>query len=436
MRLKWDAPGGKARIKQITPPGEWRYWLILAGRGWGKTDCGAHDSASYGLFRPDSRISVIAPTARDLRLVCFEGASGLLNTIPPECFKGGSVSSGYNRTMGELWLANGTKFEGFTGEEPGRLRGPQFHRAWCDEIAAWQYPQQTWDMLQFGLRLGDNPQCVITTTPKPIQLLRTLIDDSRTHLTTGSTYENEANLAKQFIEDLKAYEGTELGRQEIYAEILDPSNHGILKATWWRKWSKNSSPGLSLILQSWDTAFSEKTSADYSACTTWGVFHPEEGGPACILLIDAWRGQVSFPDLLEKAVELKKEYQPDVVLIEEKGSGLSLMQTLRRAGVSCIGYRPDRDKVSRAHAVASLLHSGRIYAPWDETKGTWRKLAGAVIDECSMFRADMGADEHDDFVDTCTQAWLMFRDGGLVKHPSQIEPEPVEMITRKKAAYG
>lgn len=214
-RLRWLRA---ARPEQITPRtnSAWSTWLILAGRGWGKTRTGAEDVADYGMWNPGVRIAVVAPTFGDARDTCIEGVSGLLSLLPQ------SAVDAWNRSIGELKLENGTIYRCFAATEPDRLRGPQFHRAWCDEVAAWKYATETWDMLQFGLRLGTNPQVVATTTPRPIPLVRELVDDPATVLTRGSTYDNAENLAASFLRRLRQkYEGTRLGRQELSAEILD-----------------------------------------------------------------------------------------------------------------------------------------------------------------------------------------------------------------------
>ena len=142
----------RARGKQITPLStDWFIWLILAGRGWGKTLTGAHDAALLALRNPEVRVAVVTPTFGDLRRVAFEGPSGMLKFIPKECLLEGR-GQGYNSSSHEIRLYNGSKIMGFSATEPERLRGPQFHRAWCDELAAWRY-QETFDQLMFGLRL-------------------------------------------------------------------------------------------------------------------------------------------------------------------------------------------------------------------------------------------------------------------------------------------
>ena len=155
-----------ARDKQLQPQEDHFIWLILAGRGWGKTRTGAQDIALYALRNPNTISAVVAPTFGDLRRVCFGGNSGLLSIIPDECYDQGFGTNGFASSICEIRLANGSKIVGYAAINPERLRGPQFHRAWCDELAAWQYPE-AFDQLMFGLRLGEKPQCIITTTPKP-----------------------------------------------------------------------------------------------------------------------------------------------------------------------------------------------------------------------------------------------------------------------------
>ena len=211
----------EARADQITPTGDWNHWLIMAGRGWGKTRTGAEDIAHYAMSNPKTRIAVVAKTFADARDTCVEGESGLLAIIPPEELRGGSTSGAWNRSIGELFLANGSLVKCYSSEKPQRLRGPQHHRAWCDELAAWD-SFDAFDMLIMGLRLGHRPQCVITTTPQPKSLIREMVSRSDVVVTRGSTFDNAKNLSPAAIAQLRArYEGTRLGRQELYAELLE-----------------------------------------------------------------------------------------------------------------------------------------------------------------------------------------------------------------------
>lgn len=219
-----------ARRNQIAPEGAWTFWLLLAGRGFGKTRTGAewiNERVQSGLAK---RIALVAPTAADVRKVMVEGESGILAISPP-----------WNRPLFEpsklqLTWPNGAIAQLFSAEEPERLRGPQCDTFWADELAAWKKLQETWDMLQFGFRLGVDPRGCITTTPKPLPIVKQLVHNSRdlppelrgedwdgeTAVTRGSTYDNKANLAPKFYSTVvKKYEGTRLGRQELEADILE-----------------------------------------------------------------------------------------------------------------------------------------------------------------------------------------------------------------------
>lgn len=187
----------------------------MAGRGWGKTRVGAEDVAWYGCQNAATRIAVIAPTFADARDTCIEGESGLLSVLPKICV------DTWNRSMGELTLWNGTRYKLFSAEEPERLRGPQHHRAWGDEVAAWGDPD-TWDQMMFGLRLGDCPQVVATTTPKPTPLIRRIVTEPGAMITRGSTFDNADNLAASALNTYRnRYSGTRLGRQELDGELLE-----------------------------------------------------------------------------------------------------------------------------------------------------------------------------------------------------------------------
>lgn len=212
-----------SRHNQIAPPGDWTNWLLLAGRGFGKTRTGAewiNERVEKGLAK---RIALVAPTAADVRKVMVEGESGILAISPP-----------WNRPLFEpsklqLTWPNGAIAQLFSAEEPERLRGPQCDTFWADELAAWKKLQETWDMLQFGFRLGLDPRGVVTTTPKPLPIIKELMKDDRsrvqggqTVVTRGSTYENRANLTPKFFSQIVTkYEGTRLGRQELDAHILE-----------------------------------------------------------------------------------------------------------------------------------------------------------------------------------------------------------------------
>src|ERR1700719_533731 len=204
----------RARPEQLPPGGSWRVWLLMAGRGFGKTRCGA-EWVRAEVKAGRRRIALVGPTAADARDVMVEDESGILAISPdPE-------RPIYEPSKRWLTWPNGAVATLFSADEPERLRGPQHDAAWCDELGAWRYPE-AWDMLMFGMRLGADPRTVVTTTPRPAKLIRDLVRDPTCVVTRGSSYENRANLAGAFLQQIiKKYEGTRLGRQELNAELLD-----------------------------------------------------------------------------------------------------------------------------------------------------------------------------------------------------------------------
>lgn len=211
-----------ARPKQLEPSGDWLTWLILAGRGFGKTKTGAETTRSWmcgstplsrGRF---ARMALVAETAADGRDVMVEGDSGIMACHPKE------FRPHYEPSKRRLTWPNGAMATIYNGTEPDQLRGPQHDCAWTDELAKFDYARETWDQLQFGLRIGDTPRQIVTTTPRPIPVIRDLLKSKSTLVTLGSTYENRSNLAASFFNEIIGkYEGTRLGRQELNAEVLD-----------------------------------------------------------------------------------------------------------------------------------------------------------------------------------------------------------------------
>ena len=196
----------------------------------------------------------------------------------------------------------------------------------------------------------------------------------------------------------------------------------ILKREWWKVWEKPSIPPLQHIIQSYDTAFSKKETADYSAITTWGVFYPDEDSPANLILLDAHKERLEFPELRKEALEQYKYWNPDTVIIEAKASGQPLTYELRKIGIPVINFTPSKgqDKFARVNAVAPMFESGMIWAPDEE-------FADEVIEECASFPFG----DHDDLVDSTTQALMRFRQGGFVNLPDDYKEDPLPRIDRE-----
>ena len=244
-----------ARPNQLPPDGDWRVWLLLAGRGFSKTRTGAEQIRARAT-RTARRLALVAPTAGDARDVMVEGESGILAISPPW------ERRRYEPSKRRLTWPNGAVATLFSADEPERLRGPQHDAAWCDELASWRYPE-AWDMLMLGLRLGADPRVVVTTTPRPTKLIRKLIADPTVVVTRGSTYENSANLAPAFLGQIvRKYKGTWLGRPEIDAELLESApgalwNRGIIEAT-----RASGIPELSRVVVAIDPAVSATEGSD------------------------------------------------------------------------------------------------------------------------------------------------------------------------------
>ena len=352
-----------ARDSQYTPPkeiyGDWQVWLILAGRGWGKTRTGAMDVIFYALRNPEVQVAVVTPTFGDIRRTAFGGVSGILKFLPRECLMGGT-GRGYNATASEINLYNGSKIMGFSATEPDRLRGPQFHRAWCDEIAAWQYPD-TFDQLMFGLRLGENPQCVITTTPKPTPIIRGLIKrKGGVVVTRGSTFENAENLAPAAIAQLKEkYEGTRLGRQELYAEVLDDLEgalwtYSMLEGT---KCSLEEQPQYVRTVVAIDPAVTSHSESDETGIIVASL---GEDGQYYVRSDATMRGS---PDAwARKACALLDEYEGDRIIAEVNNGGDLVEKVIRTIDRSApyTAVRASRGKIVRAEPIAALYEQGKV----------------------------------------------------------------------------
>jgi phage terminase large subunit-like protein len=216
-----------ARPSQLPPPGWWRTWMVRAGRGWGKTRVGGEFVRGEVEAGRAGRVALVARTAADARDVMVEGESGILAISPPW------FRPKYEPSKRRLTWPNGAIATLYSAEQPDLLRGPQHDLAWCDELAAWSRLQETWDNLQFGLRLGIRPRVIITTTPRSLKFLKDIEAEPDTVVRTGSTYANRDNLAPSFFTRItRTYEGTRLGQQEIEALILDDNPNALWKAIW------------------------------------------------------------------------------------------------------------------------------------------------------------------------------------------------------------
>ena len=373
-----------ARPNQLPPAlsqsgGEWLTWILLAGRGFGKSRTGAEWVRGLVERGEASRICLIAPTSADVRDVMVEGESGLLNVCPP-----------WNRPKWEpskrrLTWPNGAIATTFSAEEPERLRGPQHDALWADELAAWRYPE-TWDMAQMGLRLGRTPKAVVTTTPKPVKLVRRILSDPATAITRGSTYDNAANLAETFLHSIQqTYEGTRLGRQEIYAEVLED----VEGALWTRdmiddkRWAKNTPlPPMRRIVVSIDPAVSSSSDSDETGIIVCGTDPGLEGAGVRGFVLDDLSCRASPEKWARIAVNAYYRWQADRIVAEVNNGGDLVEATIRTVdpNVAFKAVRASKGKFTRAEPVASLYEQGRVcHAEW------FKKLE----DQMTQFTSDM-----------------------------------------------
>jgi phage terminase large subunit-like protein len=341
-----------ARPNQLSPDGEWRVWLVLAGRGFGKTRTGAEMIRARVTARTARRLALVAPTAGDARDVMVEGESGILAISPPW------ERPRYEPSKRRLTWPNGATATLFSADEPERLRGPQHDAAWCDELASWRHPE-AWDMLMFGLRLGTDPRVVVTTTPRATKLLRRLIADPTVIITRGATYENRANLAPAFFEQIiRKYRGTRLGRQELEAELLEDVpgalwNRGMLEGL-----RASTAPPLIRVVVGIDPAASSTERADETGIIVAGKDADGRGW----VLADA-SGRYRPMEWAKTAVSVYRAHGADRIVAEVNNGGDMIEATLRmiEPNAPFAAVRASRGKVARAEPVAALYEQGRVH---------------------------------------------------------------------------
>lgn len=342
-----------ARPNQLPPSGDWRTWLLLAGRGFGKTRTGAEWVREQAEKQPGIRIALVTPTAKDGRDTVVEGESGILAISRP------NFMPVYEASKKRLTWPNGAQAFLYEAEKPDRLRGPQHHYAWCDELAAWKYPEETWDMLQFGLRLGNDNRVVVTTTPKPVQLIRQLITDPDTHTTRGSTYDNAENLSKPFLAQIqKQYEGTRLGRQEVYAEILNDVPGALWNRDMLDGLRTKETPELIRVVVAIDPAV---TSGEHSDETGIIVAGKDRDGHGYILADLTCRK--SPEGWAREAIRAYHAYEADRIVAEVNQGGDMVEHTLRTLdrNIPYQAVHASRGKRTRAEPVAALYEQGKIH---------------------------------------------------------------------------
>jgi len=355
--LAWHWPFW-AREDQLAPNGDWTSWLLLGGRGAGKTRAGAEwvrYRANLTSGPEASRqIALVGETLGAVRQVMVEGPSGILAVSPA------SERPRFYASRNLLVWPNGARAYMFSAERPQSLRGPQFDAAWCDELAKWRHDQATWDMLQFGLRLGTKPQQVVTTTPRPTPLLKALLKDDQCLVTKSSTSANRANLAPSFMRDiLKRYEGTRLGRQELEAELLDDGQAGLWNVALLDRQRCQAAPTLEHVIVAVDPPVGSGPRAD--GC---GVIILGKGKDGSAYVIGDYSSQGLSPRAwARKVAQAYDEFNADL-LVAEVNQGGELIRELVLSEAPHITFRAvraRRGKLVRAEPIVALYERGFVF---------------------------------------------------------------------------
>ena len=419
-RMFYDWPRW-ARPKQLQPPGNWSGWVVLAGRGAGKTRQGSEWVRAMVESGRMTRIALVAETAADCRDVLVEGESGILSVSPP-----------WNRPVYEsskrrLTWPNGAIATLYNGTEPDQLRGPQHDGGWLDELAKYRYAQETMDMFLFGLRLGSDPRYLVTTTPRPIKLIKEMMKDPYIVVTRGSSIENIANLSPTYKRNvIDKYAGTRLGRQEIDAEILTDTPGALWTLDLLDLHRVSSPPELTRIVVAIDPAAKSGVENAESGIVVAGV---ASDGRAYVLQDLSLSGS---PDqVMKAAVAAYHEHKADRVVAEVNNGGDWIESVIRKVdtGVSYKGIHASRGKMVRAEPVSALYEQGRV-----SHIGAMPALEDQMI-EYTGDRSEKSPDRMDALVWALTELMLGAKEAYTVRE-SDFVVQPFRMPDHWPRAMG
>jgi len=345
-----------ARSDQIAPTCSWHVWLIMTGRGWGKTRTGA-EWIKIQAAKPGTRIALVGRTPADARDVMIEGESGILS-VSPDWFM-----PVYEPSKRRLSWPNGSMATVYSSESPKSLRGPQHEKAWGDELAAWKN-SESYDNLMLGLRLGNNPQAVFTTTPKPINTVKEIVKSSKDRdggiqITVGKTYDNIVNLAPVFLKTvIKKYEGTTLGRQELDGVLLEDLPGALWKRSVIEDNRVSVAPQSSRIVVAIDPNVTASDDADEAGIVVASL---GDNGQAYVLRDGS--GKFSPNEWAKRGVAFYAEYKADRIIAEVNNGGDLVEITIRTfdENVSYKSVHASRGKRARAEPVAALYEQGKVH---------------------------------------------------------------------------
>lgn len=341
------------REAQEPPKGDWTTWLVLGGRGAGKTRAGAEWVRELAAQAQGARIALVGETFADAREVMVEGPSGLLSVHPR------GERPDWQPSRRRIEWPNGAVAQLFSAEDPEALRGPQFGAAWCDEVAKWRHAEETWDMLQFGLRLGARPRQMATTTPRPVPILKRLLSEGGTAVTRMVTEENAANLAPGFLDAIVArYRGTRLGRQELMAEMLEDRPDALFDRAALEAARVGAAPELRRIVVAVDPPAG--SGAGSAACGIVAAGMAPDG--ALYVLADASVSGLSPAGWAGRAAALWRRLEADRLVAEANQGGDMVAAVIGQVdpGVPVKLVHARRGKWTRAEPVAALYEQGRV----------------------------------------------------------------------------
>ena len=345
---------GLARVHE-----PWTIWLMLGGRGAGKTSTGAEWVRGIALGDPDfaglpsRRIALVGETFADARNVMIEGPAGIL------AIHDRRERPAWSPSLRKLEWPNGAVAHVFSAEDPDSLRGPQFEAAWADELAKWKHVEETWDMLQFGLRLGSHPRQMVTTTPRPIPLLKRFLADPQVAVSRVRTADNAENLAPVFLDTVvRRYAGTRLGRQELDGDIVEDRPDALWTRDMIETNRTDAAPPLVRIVVAVDPPASSSKRADACGIIAAGV---DEGGIAYVLE-DASASGLKPPEWAQKAVALYRRLEADALVVETNQGGEMATGVIREVdpAVPVVSVRATRGKYLRAEPVSVLYAQSRV----------------------------------------------------------------------------
>ncbi len=349
---------------QLAPGGDWRSWVILGGRGAGKTRAGAEwvraqvEGGHPGEPGRARRVALVGETMDQVREVMVFGDSGILACSPPD------RRPVWEATRKRLVWPNGAVAQAFSAHEPESLRGPQFDAAWVDELAKWKKAEAAWDMLQFALRLGEHPQQVITTTPRNVKVLKAILANPSTVTTHAPTEANRAYLARSFLDEVRTrYAGTRLGRQELDGVLIEDSDGALWTSAALEAGRLETAPEFSRIVVAVDPPVTGHAGSDECGIVVVGAV--TQGPPSdwrAVVLEDASVSAAKPTVWAEAALEAMARHGADRLVAEVNQGGDLVAEVIRQIDplVPLRAVRASRGKVARAEPVAALYEQGRV----------------------------------------------------------------------------